>query len=954
MKRRHENEIYEISGRTHLRRRLEQSQMPYAVPLRSPGVNTFFAPMFFHQVQQCFFYPTPESFYHLNHQLPGILDFNLAEILLRNIVIYLKRQKPDPNVRNLLSALTDKVMCTYNERGNGVSLSTWIMSKQSHSIAFLIYNLGFLAREHILEGKLATCTVGIWLNQLASLHEIKSRNISNALYGLGALAQTRNLDGQLSMSAVTHLMQRLAHAHDLDSQAVSNSLYGLGLLAQAGHLNGQLPRHQDIFLLLQRLTTLHDIQNQNISNSLYGLGLLLKTHCLASYDDQATLSNLIERLLESAESPVHANQVLSCLAAIRNPKPFRVDITKNHIQSLFRIATPQNYIHPNQAALLMNALVIFREHQSLLQPYFELINSALTVPLNRFPESIRQQLVSNVDMLVDVPQWERSLSHQLGFKAKSDISVQSSTQSNSSTFLQASLSETSHTQPSSIRPRMQAAGKATSSKEDSTWRAACQNAIFSAVANHDLYQLMQILGLDRHLSWMSVDSDDNSSLTNRTMPASKTTTRDLRQQKSRSNTAAMNNQLVTQFFEKTPAQVLKTLISQSKHEYFSNILRACSRHTRYQLAQSKALHPIWLYLPMKEVNLLVKHVNNRLLAMYIDSRSVLSIVDALMIRSTLHPEEQKTILELQMSLLKKAFEHHKLCRNTHVLAKLAEIKNQLERNTLTVVGEDTETEPQATLRTQISNDTTFMEQPIIDRWHQHRGVNTNYLYTNDDIQAILTSRVKNYPQVYVLAAAQINHGVPGNQVSDVVRQFIQANPRESGMRQLLLPVQNQNHWVGLLIRMNGNCIEQIHYYDSLADDSNRNLQIIKQDLIQARMMDVHSDCIFKRQALQQTDGTSCGVLTIENLYCALKGKWWQENKVLPVPDGLIRQIRARHLSILQTARPDYAPRFQQAQFADHSAFPSVGQQLCSHGFWHANRSDDAETEDDRLHYSRLT
>ena len=75
------------------------------------------------------------------------------------------------------------------------------------------------------------------------------------------------------------------------------------------------------------------------------------------------------------------------------------------------------------------------------------------------------------------------------------------------------------------------------------------------------------------------------------------------------------------------------------------LLHTASRHTRFQLAQSKGLHPVLLYLPHHELQELINKFISPL-ELYRDHKALLSLIDALVIRFEQNPAKQQSIQRL--------------------------------------------------------------------------------------------------------------------------------------------------------------------------------------------------------------------------------------------------------------------------------------------------------------------
>ena len=82
--------------------------------------------------------------------------------------------------------------------------------------------------------------------------------------------------------------------------------------------------------------------------------------------------------------------------------------------------------------------------------------------------------------------------------------------------------------------------------------------------------------------------------------------------------------------------------------------------------------------------------------------------------------------------------------------------------------------------------------------------------------------------------------------------------------------------------------------------------------------------------MQQCDGTSCGVLLIENFYCALKNMWWTPDDYT-ITAGKTDDFRRLHLNLLKGSDPEYYKSFQVHQAHNIISVPSMSIQQKNHG-----------------------
>jgi serine/threonine protein kinase len=198
-------------------------------------------------------------------------------------------------------------------------------------------------------------------------------------------------------------------------------------------------------------------------------------------------------------------------------------------------------------------------------------------------------------------------------------------------------------------------------------------------------------------------------------------------------------------------------------------------------------------------------------------------------------------------------------------------------------------------------------------------VNTNYQYEDNDVNAILNARLFDTKllgeqgEIQVLAA--VDGSAPG-----VLEKAIQDN-REyyPGKRTLLIPYNvGHYHWIGLVLKFNADGqVTQAQYMDSLGRHDF--------DLLQNRLNAAGHQCDMEElHLLQQKDGVSCGVYTIENLLLSL------QNLAIPEKKLSNEEIRNLHLDCLQKLRPDFYQGdngFYQRQLYNRSSIVSLNSRL---------------------------
>ena len=188
------------------------------------------------------------------------------------------------------------------------------------------------------------------------------------------------------------------------------------------------------------------------------------------------------------------------------------------------------------------------------------------------------------------------------------------------------------------------------------------------------------------------------------------------------------------------------------------------------------------------------------------------------------------------------------------------------------------------------------------------SVNMHYEYDDIDINNLLLLRAQevglNLP-ITVLMPPLDNMG---NQIIEQLheegrryQERVLAQEIEPVARTILVPINLNNiHWVGLVIRLNERSqVLQIQYIDPLGDST---FESSIPEEIRRSLSGVYGSGIRieNLMLLRQTDGTSCGVLTVENLIRAAQGQLDTEI----VHEELTGLIRDHHADLLERFRPD--------------------------------------------------
>lgn len=208
-------------------------------------------------------------------------------------------------------------------------------------------------------------------------------------------------------------------------------------------------------------------------------------------------------------------------------------------------------------------------------------------------------------------------------------------------------------------------------------------------------------------------------------------------------------------------------------------------------------------------------------------------------------------------------------------------------------------------------------------------VNTKYQYEDSDINAILEARIKQLgkEQNFYCLAAVSNISVPNQvegQLTTALKSYNAANLNAT--KKLLVPFNlGNNHWVGIVLDVKDGRLQAVKCIDSLNGAGTIN-ETIKQE-IAVVYPEIRSLTIQNLSLLTQTDGTTCGAYTIENLLLAAQN---QDKSSLNLTTDLDENqaIRKMHLQTLQKTRKDYFAKFHQKQLNnDETKVININDQL---------------------------
>lgn len=189
-------------------------------------------------------------------------------------------------------------------------------------------------------------------------------------------------------------------------------------------------------------------------------------------------------------------------------------------------------------------------------------------------------------------------------------------------------------------------------------------------------------------------------------------------------------------------------------------------------------------------------------------------------------------------------------------------------------------------------------------------VNVDYLYEDNDINAIFAARLqdKALPNVYRVSATTSDVMASGKPefVGAIEAELL----RQKGKEGILLVPYNQggDHWVGLMLPFDKNGkIQEMNYINSL--NSAHELNKIAMHLENAGCLASECPCN-NLNLLKQNDFSTCGAYTIENLLYAARGVTTLSQIIIGEQLNN-EQIRSLHLQSLQTHNPKFYASEQQ-------------------------------------------
>jgi hypothetical protein len=757
---------------------------------------------------------------------------------------------------------------------------------------------------------------------------------------LKLLVQDNLLHGTIDFSQILKAFNKRTP----NIQHMAELLYISGLLAQKGLLN-EVFDTQDLQNLIDALPKAIYNDESYVGNIFTGLGSLVQTRHVNINQIYVNLAPLLQELPLRRITPINAEKILFGLVELRT----RMHCQPEQLQQIVHSALgSKNSLAPHEVIKYVDWFIKLSQLYPVAQLNhgFETLLSSINFTL-RSLNTVEREHFNQIILAIPNRMWAESLSIKLGIptvqrrteappvrqariippvriapvprmsiqRAETTATPDLRQTSEGSTPVQNTPTTRTESRPQSVRSTFTRTSTSGNAERPESWNSAYRNnAIFKAIADKDMHQLAVLLGVNFPIRTQTFSGPSGSSSTG--------TNRRGNPPQVESNEQQVANAAVNQLLQKTEPNALRILITQANAAYFELLLRACSNHTRYQLAQKNALRPILLYLPIQELE---RYIPNLLsLELYRDSTALVRLVHNLKTRAIEHPEELERIKQLQIQLLDRAIEFHARLYHTNVLSSLRTEKALTIRMTA-----DTNQSSQTQIPHAEFRPSTQIPQRMFAPQPERLAINRRYPYETEDINRILQLRLRNLnlseentPNFSVLSAANMREGAQGNRVFDVLNQYLAGNEGQlvinnQAEHNIILPIAHNHHWVGIRIQLNYGQSPKITYYNTVKGyEYDEELQV--SILLEVNRAIRNHNTSWTQPSLRnhektliQDDESSCGPLLIESIYCHLTNRSWRQTNP---PDLLAEKIRRFQLKLLEEKDPQFYQRFAAQQW----------------------------------------
>lgn len=650
-------------------------------------------------------------------------------------------------------------------------------------ICNLIYGLGLLARANCLDGQINAEIIKELLLALKNSHQKDSRRIANSLFGAALLANADKLDGVLDSDVINFLLRQLASSENLIPKSISNVCYDLGLLAKSGKIESPI-NGKSIVDLLDRLVDMREINSQDMAITLYGVGVLVKEEkLLVTNAQQLTqkLNHLVRKLLAMDASQYHLINYYQALYAARLLKDYH-PCTGEQLHQLFTNVIPP-FLITSIGLQLIDWISNFTEYSDSLADIFSKLVAQMPIPYENLSPNLRKKVDEILISLQHYESWYTEFNNKMHPPIVADVNAPADEHfindhfinDQSSSVTENVLQESNSKRPTHRRARQHSQSQPSQRRPQRFTAASLANPVFKAICDNDISALQMLLGSQRSYvrTGSSVRSHSHSaaknSLSNHT---------DHRSGRSASTSTSKGNHdnLAIQFFMHTDSEDLKKLIQISQARCFNFILHACTSHTRYQLAKVGALDGLIRYLAFKQLEIFIEELIKGGIGMYCDHVAILHIAQALSERCFQNPDENHALRTMIEHILDRALQHHKDRNNRRVVSIIEKYLNDFEQNKAQAIPEseifenlmhesvlhhvelagfdpqgieedtnpyeNNEAEPSVQSYSSSYTSTFFALAKVADPKMTIDAIeDVNYLYTSEDIQAILPKRM---------------------------------------------------------------------------------------------------------------------------------------------------------------------------------------------------------------------
>ena len=743
------------------------------------------------------------------------------------------------------------------------------------------------------------------------------------IYISGLLAQKGHLKTPILGQAVQDLIHTLSSMVCHTENQAGDIFSGLALLVQTNHLNVNQLKHvpYNVTSLLQELP-LNRITSVNAEKILFGLVTLrAQMHCLPEQLEKIVFSALG---LKEPMTPHRVLKYIDWFTKLAQTYP-NAQLNEGFENLLLSTNFTLDDLNVEDSEQFNRVLLALKPNRI----WAESLSNKLGIPEQRRAKPVRQDDVvmqesNNSEQQAPsfrIPSRNIQTTPQaLPTRAtpvsrmpvqKAQITTVSRQPLRVAAVQNTSTSTTSRSLP--VRPTITRIPTSREATHPESWNTAYrENVLFKAIADRNMQQLARLLGI-------SVETPIRTHTFLGSLSTRASNNHHGAQAHPKTDEQQAANTAVSQFLQKTEANALRILVSQATASYFELLLRACSNHTRYQLAQKNMLRPILLYLPIQELE---RHIPDLLsLELYRDSAALVNIINTLKTRVGEHPEELERVKQLQILLLDRAIEFHQSLFHNNVLSILRTEKAFVLKTTNTGQSVQQTRPTHPPIRREGS---TPMQAPqrMFAPQPERLVVNRRYHYEAEDMNRILRLRLtnlnlseENTPNLSVLSAANMNNGSRGNRVVDVLKQYFAGAEGQLVINNqvdhnIIIPIVHNHHWVGIRIQLKHGQSPQITYYNTVNDyEYDYELQVnILVEVNKALRNKPWQEPSIRRhdKTLIQDDASSCGPMLIESIYCDLTKRFWRQTQD---PGVLAEKIRRHQLKLLESKDAQFYQRF---------------------------------------------